>query len=161
MVQIRHPLPHLGPLVKRLRHGPFTAVTWVRFPYASPTKKQALRSECLFFCFVPRTRNRTHSRISRAVFFCYVTHSRHRRALAFLRESGSNNSLAVSRRNLVGEASTRTRHQQKENFCLPKVLFLFIQAAGLAYHHRAKRGGYHQPLWGCISSRASVYLPAA
>ena len=24
--------------------------------------------------------------------------------------------------------------QQKENFCLPKVLFLFIQAAGLAYH---------------------------
>ena len=34
--------------------------------------------------------------------------------------------------------------QQKENFCLPKVLFLFIQAAGLAYHHRAKRGVYHQ-----------------
>ena len=26
----------LGPLVKRLRHGPFTAVTWVRFPYGSP-----------------------------------------------------------------------------------------------------------------------------
>jgi len=25
--------------------------------------------------------------------------------------------------------------QQKENFCLPKVLFLFIQAAGLVYHH--------------------------
>ncbi len=25
-----------GPLVKRLRHGPFTAVTWVRFPYGSP-----------------------------------------------------------------------------------------------------------------------------
>ena len=34
--------------------------------------------------------------------------------------------------------------QQKENFCLPKVLFLFIQAAGLAYHRRAKRGAYHQ-----------------
>ena len=28
-------------------------------------------------------------------------------------------------------------HQQKENFCLPKVLFLFIQAAGLVYHHDA------------------------
>ena len=26
-----------GALVKRLRHRPFTAVTWVRFPYASPT----------------------------------------------------------------------------------------------------------------------------
>ena len=27
--------------------------------------------------------------------------------------------------------------QQKRNFCLPKVPFLFIQAAGLAYHHDA------------------------
>ena len=35
-------------------------------------------------------------------------------------------------------------HQQKENFFLPKVLFLFIQAAGLAYLHRAKCGAYHQ-----------------
>jgi len=34
--------------------------------------------------------------------------------------------------------------QQKENFCLHKVLFLFIQAAGLAYHRLAKRGVYHQ-----------------
>jgi len=61
--------------------------------------------------------------------------------------------------------------QQKKNFCLPKVLFLFIQAAGLAYHRRAKCGAYHQgrqaalvshqPLWGWISSRASVHLPAA
>jgi len=31
----------------------------------------------------------------------------------------------------------------------------------LAYHHRAKRGAYHQPLWGCISSRFSVHLSAA
>ncbi len=37
----------------------------------------------------------------------------------------------------------------------------FIQAAGLAYHHRAKRGVYHQPLWGCISSRFNVHLSAA
>jgi len=28
-------------------------------------------------------------------------------------------------------------HQQKRNFCLPKVPFLFIQAAGLVYHHDA------------------------
>ena len=27
-----------GPLVKRLRHRPFTAVTWVRFPYGAPKK---------------------------------------------------------------------------------------------------------------------------
>ena len=37
----------------------------------------------------------------------------------------------------------------------------FIQVADLVYHRRAKRGAYHQPLWGCISSRASVHLPAA
>ena len=50
-VQIQSPLPkpgemyHVspgplkglsGPLVKWLRHGPFTAVTWVRVPYGSP-----------------------------------------------------------------------------------------------------------------------------
>ena len=28
-------LRYYGPLVKRLRHRPFTAVTWVRFPYGS------------------------------------------------------------------------------------------------------------------------------
>ena len=39
-----------GPLVKRLRHGPFTAVTWVRFPYGSPTEKNRLRLRGLFFC---------------------------------------------------------------------------------------------------------------
>ena len=27
-----------GPLVKRLRHRPFTAKTWVRFPYGSPSE---------------------------------------------------------------------------------------------------------------------------
>ena len=27
---------HFGPLVKRLRHRPFTAESWVRFPYGSP-----------------------------------------------------------------------------------------------------------------------------
>ena len=42
-VRIRLPLP--GPLVKRLRHRPFTAVTWVRFPYGSPCQKSsALRA---------------------------------------------------------------------------------------------------------------------
>ena len=27
-----------GPLVKRLRHGPLKAETWVRFPYGSPNR---------------------------------------------------------------------------------------------------------------------------
>ena len=36
-----------GPLVKRLRHGPFTAVTWVRFPYGSP-KHPALKGAGCF-----------------------------------------------------------------------------------------------------------------
>ena len=31
-----------GPLVKRLRHRPFTAVTWVQFPYGSPRKDSGL-----------------------------------------------------------------------------------------------------------------------
>ena len=54
---------------------------------------------------------------------------------------------------------SHTLRQQKQNICLPtNVLFLFIQAAGLAYHRRTKCGVYHQLLWGCISSRASVYL---
>ena len=48
--------------------------------------------------------------------------------------------------------------QKRTNFCLPKVRSFFIQAAGLAYHRRTKCGAYHQPLWGCISSRASVYF---
>ena len=53
-VQIQSPLPkpgemyHVspgplkglsGPLVKWLRHGPFTAVTWVRVPYGSPLRQ--------------------------------------------------------------------------------------------------------------------------
>ena len=42
-----------GPLVKRLRHRPFTAESWVRFPYGSPhydTPKWLYRAvwECFF-----------------------------------------------------------------------------------------------------------------
>ena len=46
-VRIRSPLP--GPLVKRLRHRPFTAVTWVRFPYGSP-KRKTTQSGGFSFC---------------------------------------------------------------------------------------------------------------
>ena len=45
-VRIRLPLP--GPLVKRLRHRPFTAVTWVRFPYGSPENNTTLPGGVIF-----------------------------------------------------------------------------------------------------------------
>ena len=74
--------------------------------------------------------------------------------------------ITVSTRNRVaskiarGFESHRLR-QQKRNLCLPKVPFLFIQAAGLAYHHRTTCGAYHQPLWGCISPVAWWYTRLA
>ena len=36
-----------GPLVKWLRHRPFTAVTWVRVPYGSPKDKPHFGGACL------------------------------------------------------------------------------------------------------------------
>ena len=41
------------------------------------------------------------------------------------------------KRQCATESESPSLRQRKENFCLPKVLFLFIQAAGLAYHHDA------------------------
>ena len=54
-VRIQVPLPNkaqrllrflYGPLVKWLRHRPFTAVTWVRVPYGSPDLKQEIDTMC-------------------------------------------------------------------------------------------------------------------
>ena len=59
-VRIRLPLP--GPLVKRLRHRPFTAVTWVRFPYGSP-KKERHPSGCLSFFIVSRESNHLNATV--------------------------------------------------------------------------------------------------
>ena len=48
MVQVQLPLPFsLGPLVKRSRHRPFTAVTGVRFPHGSPLGSLAQLGEHL------------------------------------------------------------------------------------------------------------------
>ena len=59
-------------------------------------------------------------------------------------------------------ANSRRFHHQKQNICLPtNVLFLFIQAAGLAYHRRAKRGVYHQGRRAALVSHhapACIYL---
>ena len=38
-----------GPLVKRLRHRPLTAKTWVRFPYGSPEKSISLDTRLVLF----------------------------------------------------------------------------------------------------------------
>ena len=43
--------PHNGPLVKWLRHRPFTAVTWVQIPYGSPEKALILLSESRLLSF--------------------------------------------------------------------------------------------------------------
>ena len=46
-VRIRLPLP--GPLVKWLRHRPFTAVTWVRVPYGSPENASINPVDAFFY----------------------------------------------------------------------------------------------------------------
>ena len=50
-----------GALVKRLRHGPFTAVTWVRFPYGSP-RKDTDTPKWVSVSFLCSAQNRTHLR---------------------------------------------------------------------------------------------------
>ena len=49
------PAGHPGPLVKWLRHRPFTAVTWVRVPYGSPKKRES-DPDSLFFGAAPPAR---------------------------------------------------------------------------------------------------------
>ena len=41
-VELFPPKTYIGPLVKRLRHRPFTAVTRVRIPYGSPFFKEGM-----------------------------------------------------------------------------------------------------------------------
>ena len=45
---------NFGPLVKRLRHRPFTAVTWVRFPYGSPKISSSPFRWVAYFCIIYR-----------------------------------------------------------------------------------------------------------
>ena len=57
-----------GPLVKRLRHRPLTAKTWVRFPYGSPKEKKAnTERRSLFYLFWRPVRQRTRRRGARRV----------------------------------------------------------------------------------------------
>ena len=68
-VRIQVPLPDrkaqrllrlfFGPLVKWLRHRPFTAVTWVRVPYGSPKKRESEPDSLFFWCRAFGTRRST------------------------------------------------------------------------------------------------------
>ena len=80
---------HNGPVVKRLRHGPFTAVTRVRFPSGSPDKKR--RRQGAFFIGGPQSprpqgnsRNRQEKQQTAAVLpaFLFLRDSL-RQAVAF------------------------------------------------------------------------------
>ena len=50
---------NFGPLVKRLRHRPFTAVTWVRFPYGSPRRRKLYIACDDFLCFASKVISRS------------------------------------------------------------------------------------------------------
>ena len=49
-------------------------------------------------------------------------------------------------------------HQQRNLFCLPKEISLFIQAAGLVYHQRTKRVVYHHGSAVHIITRQRVFF---
>ena len=71
---------HFGPLVKRLRHRPFTAESWVQFPYGSPdlnARKHKL-SGIFSFCGV-RCGERTRCAVS---FFVWERIGRKQNALS-------------------------------------------------------------------------------
>ena len=53
---------HNGPVVKRLRHRPFTAVTRVRFPSGSPDKKRRRRGAFFIIRRSPKTTRQTENR---------------------------------------------------------------------------------------------------
>ena len=53
---------------------------------------------------------------------------------------------------------SHSRNQQKRSFCLPKVPFLFIQAAGLAYHP-TQVGISSRARCALVSHHASACIP--
>ena len=59
-----------GPLVKRLRHRPFTAVTGVRFSHGSPKKNTCTMCRCSFLS------SRVHSTRQSAKALCGSSHLR-------------------------------------------------------------------------------------
>ncbi len=74
---------------------------------------------------------------------------------------GSNDSLAQPVEHMtfnhgVWSSILQWVTKQKRNFCLPKVPFLFIQAAGLVYHHDAVV--YIISPFGAVSHHASACI---
>ena len=107
---------HLGPLVKRLRHGPFTAVTWVRFPYGSPKRKSTTIVVLFLFggAYAP---NRTHHRA------CAGSGSQ-------IRLSDGLCSHKTSQTNLVPRALARRHlpvHYPSTNLYAPNLTYLFAK----------------------------------
>ncbi len=97
----------LGPLVKRLRHGPFTAVTWVRFPYKGHQKALALAKAFFFLYFSPRT---THYTTSLAVGIYKVKATPHNSRLGLSSRSGScGTASALPKCSIMSGCGTRHR----------------------------------------------------
>ena len=104
---------HFGPLVKRLRHGPFTAVTWVRFPYGSPKQKGVQKHS--FFVLPMRTHRRIHHRACAWIGFANLTKGRSVLAQELLGK--------FSAESFCSKAPSRTfivHHQGVFLFCFPR-----------------------------------------
>ena len=96
-----------GPLVKRLRHRPFTAVTGVRFSHGSPmNKKRRFTSEASLFVHSLSVQNRTPQ-----IFACgnllepalsylpsYTAQTRKKRAYLSIVQKLTNNTNSLSKR---------------------------------------------------------------
>ena len=63
---------NFGPLVKRLRHRPFTAVTWVRFPYGSPKRSSSPFRWAAYFCIIHGNRRERKSPSTKSMDFSYL-----------------------------------------------------------------------------------------
>ena len=92
--------------------------------------------------------------------FSCATHTAHpapqakRSGIRFACPARRSRCLHIRRRARVSSQSEIPEQPTKH----PTGSLYFIQAAGLVYHRRTKCGVYHQPLRGCISSRASVHI---
>ena len=84
-----------GPVVKRLRHRPFTAVTRVRFSSGSP--QSICNSRCFFICKVKFFDNRESN--SQLVHLSAVRQGRSRKGqkIGYLRSKSTRQSLGDSR----------------------------------------------------------------
>ena len=115
----------------------------VRFPSLAPKQKREDLSSR--FCFCPKMRDLiSHSNAPRSRIGC----------------ANSAKGRSVLARELLDEFSSRERTfpslAPKKSYHFDTTFF--IQTAGLAYHHRTKCGGYHQPFWA-VYHHAPACIP--